>query len=382
MNILFVTEIVPFPPNGGEKLRSYGLLKLLSELNFNIHAIIGKSTTTDQNVTHLKGVNLHPFDFTKNNIISRMKRYSRNFTFNKDLITLISTLLNEHKFDVAFIDYSFYGQYINFFHRYNIPVIFGTHNAQAALYYQNPASSVRKRIRRITNYMVNRLHETCFFRKADALIVVSEADRRYHASFVNPDKIFVIPNFLIESEYLSGDGKKDNYIIMTANFRAFQNSHGLEWFIREVWDKELWEKTKLHLVGLGSKEVFSLLKEKYDLTNVTAVGEVEDLKPHISSAIVSIVPLLHGSGSRLKCLESMALKTQLVSTTIGAEGIDHGNSIIIADTPSEFKLALHDLLESHSDRTDIAYQKFIEKYALEPNKKIFQGLLKSIVKEN
>jgi hypothetical protein len=280
----------------------------------------------------------------------------------------------------VYIDYLYYGQYIDFFRKKGIPVIYGTHNAQAVLINQRPAVSFRNRITKYVDYSVNRFHESHYFRKADALIVVSDHDKEYHADFVNRKKIYVIPNFLVEKEYLSLSAKKENYVLMTANFYAFQNTIGLEWFIKEVWDAELWNKTRLLLLGRGSQETLSKMKEKYDAPNVTAIGEVADLKPYISKALVSIVPLLHGSGSRLKCLESMALKTQLLSTTKGAEGIDHDNSIILADTSGDFKKELLKLIETKTDQTDKAYQAFMHQYSLEPNKVIFAQIVGHVVK--
>jgi hypothetical protein len=54
-NLLFLTEIDPFPPNGGEKLRSYGLLKLMSVLNLTLHAITGKTDTEGSGDKDLAG---------------------------------------------------------------------------------------------------------------------------------------------------------------------------------------------------------------------------------------------------------------------------------------------------------------------------------------
>jgi glycosyltransferase involved in cell wall biosynthesis len=381
MNLLFLTEIAPFPPNGGEKLRSYGLLKLLSGLNLTVHAITGNRPINKSEQEFFPGIRFYPHDFHKRGSGSRLIRYFHRFSLEKELVTLINTILQNNTIDVAFIDYQFFGQYIGLFKKRKIPVIYGTHNAQAVLIYQNPALSLKNRMSRFTDYRVNRFHERYYFRKADACIVVSENDRKYHAGFINQDKIFVIPNFLIESNYACSSPVKDNYILMTANFKAFQNTYGLEWFIREVWNHELSDKTRLLLVGLGSKEIFNVLKEKYNFSNVSAFGEADDLKPFIEKARVSIVPLLHGSGSRLKCLEAMALKTQLVSTGKGAEGILHNNSILLADTPGDFRNELLRVIELKTDMTEKAYRAFMENYSLSPNMKVFANIIKTLVKK-
>jgi glycosyltransferase involved in cell wall biosynthesis len=69
--------------------------------------------------------------------------------------------------------------------------------------------------------------------------------------------------------------------------------------------------------------------------NVVVTGTVDDVRPYYHSALVSVVPLRVGGGTRLKVLEAMAAGTPIVSTTLGAEGlaITHGKDILIADTP-------------------------------------------------
>lgn len=382
MNLLLITEIDPFPPNRGEKLRSYGLLKLVSDLNLNVFAIAGNSPADKVTSAKFPGIKFFDFDFSRYRSCSRLSKYFRLFTCQKSLLRLIEKIMDENSIDLVYIDYLFYGQYIPFFKKKGIPVIYGTHNSQAKLIYQRPSVSFKNSLSNFLDYIVNRIHEIYFFRKADALIVVSKEDKKYHQVLLKKEKIYVIPNFLIEDEYTCKTLQKENYILMTANFMAFQNSFGLTWFVREIWDVDLWSKTKLLLVGMGSKELYRELAGKFVLENIEAIGEVEDLKPYICSAQVSIVPLLHGSGSRLKCLESMALKTQLLSTSKGAEGIDHNNSILIADSPADFKRELVKILENKSDLADMAYEAFMDKYSLKPNLNIFKTIIHDISGDN
>ncbi len=380
MNLLFLTEIAPFPPNGGEKLRSYGLLKLVSELGLTVHAITDKLPAASFMQKDFPGITFYSFDFKQIKTNNRAKSYYRLFFLNKELCSLIDEIIEKNKIDVAFIDYFFYGHYIGYLHSKGIPVIYGTHNAQAMLTRQRPANTFKSKLGRYADYQMRRWHESFYFKKADAMIVVSENDKVYHSDFIRPEKITVIPNFLIESDYTSASGDKENYILMTANFLAYQNSVGLEWFIREVWNHDLWEKVPLLLLGMGSDKVYGELKEKYPMRNISAIGAADDLKPYIARALVSIVPLLHGSGTRLKCLESMALKTQLISTSKGAEGIEHDHSIIIADTAVDFRNELLKVVDKKTDHTEMAYRIFLERYSLIPNKNTLAGVITSLVK--
>jgi polysaccharide biosynthesis protein PslH len=385
MNLLFLTEIDPFPPTGGEKLRSYGLLKMLSEMDMDVHAITGNASVGHSSNSEFPRIQFYPYnfcydwDFDKIKSRNKLRWGLRRFIREQELVSLINSILLKNKIDVVFIDYYFYGQYIDLFRKKKIPVIYGTHNAQARLMKQSPMASYKDRLAKWRNYALNLLHEMYYFRKADALIVVSEADRKYHRSFIKNNKIFVIPNFLIESEYNTYLGKKENYVLMTANFWAYQNAVGLEWFLGAIWDRDLWQRTQLLVVGIGSMELYEKsLKDHYNLTNVRIIGEVDNLKPYIANARVSIVPLLHGSGTRLKCLESMALRTQIISTSKGSEGIDHKNSIIIADAPREFKNALLKVLDGHIDFTAEAHQVFREKYSLETNKEVLADIIHAV----
>jgi glycosyltransferase involved in cell wall biosynthesis len=80
------------------------------------------------------------------------------------------------------------------------------------------------------------------------------------------------------------------------------------------------------------------------------VGFVEDLRPHLASAGVLVVPLRLGGGTRLKICEGMAMGKAIVSTTLGAEGIDaaHERDILIADDPARFAASVVRVLDDRA----------------------------------
>jgi glycosyltransferase involved in cell wall biosynthesis len=100
---------------------------------------------------------------------------------------------------------------------------------------------------------------------------------------------------------------------------------------------------------------------------VTLTGFVDDVRPLIAAAGVSVVPLRVGGGTRLKILEAMALRTPVVTTSKGAEGLDvqPGEHLLIADTPEAFAAASLRLLQEPGLRqrlADNAYRLVAEKY--------------------
>ena len=96
--------------------------------------------------------------------------------------------------------------------------------------------------------------------------------------------------------------------------------------------------SKLYLAGRGMNRKMKNL----DINNVEIVGEVHSAKDFIVEHDIMIVPLLSGSGMRVKLIEGMALGKTIITTSIGAEGIEAEDNqhLIIADTPEEFALAI------------------------------------------
>jgi hypothetical protein len=382
MKLLFITEIAPYPPFGGEKIRTMGLLNLFEYLALNTFAIIGK-TETETWKNNFKKITFQNFFFNR----AEKSRWGEAFAiFKKDkkLTEVIMQVTNEFNPDVVYIDYYFYGQYIEMFKKMNIPVLFGTHNAQAGLILQRPSLTLRNNISNRIEYVIYRFHEIKYLRKADALIAVSEQDLSYYKRFIRTSELHLIPNFVNENDYIPyhvKNSEKENYIIMTGNFYAYQNAAGLQWFLEKVWDKKLSDITKLKLAGTFSKEILKKLNIYKNYKNIEALGVVENIKPIIAKAKASIVPLLHGSGTRLKCIEAMALKTQIISTSKGAEGINHNGSIIIADEANNFRNCLLNVLKSKSDYTNEAYKVFMANYSIAPNAQIFNNIITQLKKK-
>ena len=375
-NILYLTEESPFPVYGGGRIRRQSILKALSASGYRVHAIVGNSFKINLAHYEIKNISFYEYNY-KTNIIPR---YFKIFKKNKRLMRLVNQVIVGNKIDIAFLDCYFIGQYISFFKKRDIPVILGTENAQSLLNLMRPAASLLKKIEKYTNYFMQALHERFFFNKADAVIVVSNNDLQFHKKFVNKSKLYIVPNFLDFSSY-AAQGEKDNYIVMTGSFKAYQNKAGLTWFLENVWDDDLSQRTKFIAAGYYSREFLEEIKRKNgNLTNVDAVGEVEDITPYISQAKIAVVPLLHGSGSRVKILEAMALKTPVISTTKGAEGIEHEDSIIIADRAEDFKREILKVIKGDKPNyykalAEKAYQVALKKYSFELNRHKLQDIL-------
>jgi glycosyltransferase involved in cell wall biosynthesis len=101
--------------------------------------------------------------------------------------------------------------------------------------------------------------------------------------------------------------------------------------------------------------------------NVTLTGFVDDIRSWVASSCLSLAPIFMGGGTRLKILEAMALRTPVVATSKGAEGLDvvHGEHLLLADTPQEFADVIVRLLHDpilYQQIADNGYQLIAEKY--------------------
>jgi glycosyltransferase involved in cell wall biosynthesis len=115
------------------------------------------------------------------------------------------------------------------------------------------------------------------------------------------------------------------------------NIDALRWYFGEVHEKLKARVPELEVLIVGKAPVEEV-KAHGKLPGVTVTGGVPDVRPYYRRSWLQIVPLRIGGGTRLKIVESMAIGTPVVSTTIGAQGLDlkHGDDILLADTAEDF----------------------------------------------
>jgi glycosyltransferase involved in cell wall biosynthesis len=138
-------------------------------------------------------------------------------------------------------------------------------------------------------------------------------------------------------------------ILFCGSLDSAANRNGLLWFHKSVWPliRQRLPELRLAVVGKGGEGgAHAPLRSD---PAVDFLGEVDSVLPHYRATSLSVVPLLEGSGTRVKIVEAMSLGNPVVSTRIGAEGIEaeDGREILLADKPEEFAAAVSRVL---SDR--------------------------------
>jgi glycosyltransferase involved in cell wall biosynthesis len=192
-------------------------------------------------------------------------------------------------------------------------------------------------------------------KKVDLILAISSRDQAFFTSVGCRQAMHVVPACIDEVK-LSNDevtlSHKDIFFLGALDW--LPNQEGLRWFIEQclpLVTKEL-PDVVLHIAGRHMPTSFLELKQK----NVKVYGEVENAQVFMQERGLMIVPLLSGGGMRIKIIEAMMMQKAIVSTAIGAEGIDcsDGKNIAIADDASTFSRAIINLLEQPHLQVNIA----------------------------
>jgi glycosyltransferase involved in cell wall biosynthesis len=198
----------------------------------------------------------------------------------------------------------------------------------------------------------------------DRVFVCSAKDR---ARFRRPN-VIVVPNGIdLPDEVLPKETPSDGRTILFCGALSYwPNGDAVRFFVGQVFPeiRRRLPDTRLLIVG---RSVGNELTGVADGTSVQIEANVPSIAPYYRRASVAIAPLRVGGGTRIKILEAWAFGVPVVSTSIGAEGLQgiHGQELLIADTPQAFARACVSLLESRTLRARLAQrarQLVLERY--------------------
>jgi glycosyltransferase involved in cell wall biosynthesis len=180
----------------------------------------------------------------------------------------------------------------------------------------------------------------------EAVVVMSDTDRRAALRMAPNARVCTVENGVDTDEYETGvDGHRDRSVVFTGSLGYPPNADGVMYFLDEVWPCVRQAAPDAVCVIVG-RDPFPSLLARHGKNGVMVTGPVEDVRPYLARAGAVVVPLRAGGGTRLKILEAMAAGAAIVSTRLGAEGLDveSGRELLIADEPAAFARATIQLL--------------------------------------
>ena len=188
--------------------------------------------------------------------------------------------------------------------------------------------------------------EVC--RRVAHIVAVSDTDARSMRELFGVDHVSAIPTGVdVEAFTPSEPAPAAADLIFVGSMDWLPNIDGVRYFVREILPLIRRRRPDCSLVVAGRSPTAEIRAFAAADPRITVTGTVADVRPYLWGARVSIVPLRIGGGTRLKVYESMAARVPVVSTTVGAEGLQgrHPEHLCLADEPEEFARQCVQLLE-------------------------------------
>ena len=390
MNILMLCNKSPFPPSEGGPMAMNsivnGLLKAghkVKILAVNSEKYHIKEKDIPKEYREKTGIELvdvdlriKPFEAFKN-LFSDESYHVKRF-ISTDFTNKLIEILKKDKYDIVQLEMVYMAPYIQTIRENsNATIVLRAHNVEHLIWDRIAKKTKFLPKRWYINHLVRTLkkYELNVINQVDGIAAITYRD----AAFFRGET--AVP--VIDIPYgVNPDDFKPHYEVKDVptlyhigSMNWMPNEEGIAWFLNNVWGKLIKRNPNINLYLAGRHMPKWLMKLK--AKNVNVLGEVADAKEFIRNHDIAIVPLLSGSGIRIKIIESMAMGRTVITTMIGAEGIQYSEyeNIIIADSPAKMTEVICKIIKEPEEAQRIGRnaRKLIEE--VYDNKKIIERLL-------
>jgi polysaccharide biosynthesis protein PslH len=363
MKILFLTNKPPYPPVDGGSIATFGMMKALTNAGHSITALVMNTAkhhispyqipegVSSKIVFHLIEVpaKIKPLPALRNLLLSKLPYNAERF-IDKHYQSQLKALLNTNTYDVVQLEGLYLCPYIDTIRLYSkAKIAYRSHNIEHEIW-DRLLANARGLKKLYLKIMVQRLKafETKAMNAYDLLVPITLRDLDHLNKLGNHKPALEIPAG-IEIPSIPGNANiNNNDLFFIGALDWAPNQEGLLWFIDRVWPiiNDQLPSTTLTIAGRNAPE---WLVRKLNVKNLVYVGEVPDAAEFMHQHGVMIVPLLSGSGMRVKIIEAMSHRKPIVSTSIGYEGIDltPGIHLMSGDSPDTFAFGTIQLINNN-----------------------------------
>lgn len=301
------------------------------------------------------------------------KPYHVSRFYQKEFAQKLKELLKSQSFDVVQIEGLSMAVYFDDIKALtSAPIVMRAHNIEHQIWERHIANQKNVVQKKYLQIQVKRLKafELDALKRMDATVAITHEDETGFQKLVPGVKSTAIPcgvdlqklKVCKLADYFKSD------LGYLASFDWLPNVQGAEWFIEKVWP--ILKKAKPDITfRLAGRHMPKHLRQ-LSINGITVHPDVPNMSEFVCGSEIAVVPLLAGSGMRIKIIENMALGKCQVSTSIGAEGVEveHGHDIFICDTPESFAKQVLDILQHSKLRQQIgenARNTITDKYSNE-----------------
>jgi glycosyltransferase involved in cell wall biosynthesis len=376
MRVLLLTQVLPYPPDSGPKVKTYNVLKYLAQ-HHEVTLVSFVRGDQSADIEHLKhycrAVHTVPMDRGAANDAAAMTRSlvtGQPWMMVRDdrraMRELVDRVASEAAFDVAHADQLNMAQYAA-----RVPKarkVLDAHNALWLLYKRlaETMSTGPRKLLLDRDWKLLKTYEGRICRDFDGVLAVSNEDKAALLEAVqaatgaqtaaDARKMVVIPIAVDGDEVRPVQRKAGaNHILHIGTMYWPPNIDGINWFIGDVLPLIRRECPDVVFDVVGARPPQSLIDVSKQDPRINVTGYVDDPTPFLQQAGVMVVPLRAGGGMRVKILNAMAQALPIVTTTLGCEGIavESGKHVLIADQPEDFARATLALLRDRATSDEL-----------------------------
>jgi polysaccharide biosynthesis protein PslH len=377
VRILFLTQVFPFPLDAGPKIRAYYVLRHLARTHEVTLVSFVRPTDTPEAIAQVGQfcAAVHTVPIIRSTLrngfyFAKSLATGRPFVIERDwhagMAQQITTLVSAGApFDAIHSDQLWMAPYARWAQQQATgprpSITLDQHNAvylipqRMALSEQNPLKrrTLDLEAHKLLQYEVDtcrQFDQVVWVTKEDHQAVQQAAATRVPTAGVIPicgDPATVCP---IERTPLA------RRITFLGGLHYPPNAQGILWFAQQVFPQVLAQAPDAVLTVIGKQPPEALMELGIPPGNLEVIGYVDDPRPYLTETAAFIVPLLAGGGMRVKIIEGWTWGMPMVSTTVGAEGIEvcAGENLLIADTPKDFAQATLHLLQARPQADQLA----------------------------
>ena len=356
MNILQICSKPPFPPKDGGALAMNILTQGLLQAGHRVKVL---TVNTAKHFVDLSSIDPHykqqtnyeavfidtsirPLKALLSLFSSRSYNMERFFSpaFEQTLIRI----LKEEQFDIVHLETLYVSPYLETIRKHSsAKIVLRSQNVEFDIWYRLALNTKNPLKKWYLNLLANRLrtYELSLLNKYDGIAAITRADLETFHKLGCSIPLIHIPFGTDLSLYKTNpDAAEFPSLFHLGAMDWRPNEEGIKWLLTEVWPLVNQQEPSLQLHLAGRKMPAWLLQ--LNTPGVTIVGEVDNAQQFILSKSIMLVPLFSGGGMRVKIIEGMALGKTIITTAVGAEGIDYTNEkdLLIANTKEAFMQAI------------------------------------------
>ena len=337
MKLLFITPYLPSEKSGhaGAKLIYQNIISLSKLHQVSLATFIDSNEENMLSVLANNGIDVHPVNYPRNqkSILGKLVSGFRNIVpalsylmgkepfffakYNKKRMrSLISQLLSNNNFDLIQVEYNVMHHYSDLF--VNIPSVLVFHDISTKLYERGKNLGI-KTDRRL--YNIAKKIEVGIANKFDSIVTLTEEDKLYLINLGYKREICVIPPQINVVSNIDVS-KKPNTICFIGSYNRQPNIRAVEVLINDIYNN-IDFPVELNIVGKSLPKY--LQKEIRNTEGINYLGFIDEIDEFIKTQMLMVAPIQLGAGLKMKIPHSLANGTPVITTPIGAEGIDIGS---------------------------------------------------------